>query len=412
MSLAAVPAYLLARRMAGQWLVAARGDARGRDPVARLHGHADDRERVLPALPDRASGRSSATSSGRAAGASSACSRPPSSRSRPGRRRSRSSRRSSSRRCCSRCSTAAGCAALRDHAGCTGSSAALVVLVTVAEEARGHSPLAGARRLRVGRPAAPRDLDVARWFLYHLAEIDLYVGVIPFAALIALAAMAYRLPRQYRAFVAAVVPTCVFLLGVVAEFASRPDVARIEERNTFYLAPLFLIALVAGSTSACRARCSATGIAAVAAAALPGVIPFSSLINVARGLGHALADPVVVAPGQVDLDADRLDGRRRSARSPPGCSSSSSRAASRSCCRRSCSRTSRSSSTRSRPARTASARPRSARCSSATRTRTATGSTAPSATTRTCRALVGRRPRRSRSGRTSSSTAASGRSTT
>ena len=54
MSLAAVPAYLLARRLVGQCARAPRGGARGGDPVARLHGHADDGERVLPAVPARA----------------------------------------------------------------------------------------------------------------------------------------------------------------------------------------------------------------------------------------------------------------------------------------------------------------------------------------------------------------------
>ena len=53
MSLAAIPAYLLARRVVGQWPRAARGGARGRGAVDGLHGHGDDRERVLPGLPAR-----------------------------------------------------------------------------------------------------------------------------------------------------------------------------------------------------------------------------------------------------------------------------------------------------------------------------------------------------------------------
>jgi dolichyl-phosphate-mannose-protein mannosyltransferase len=173
-----------------------------------------------------------------------------------------------------------GLRGLRDHVWLYGIVGGLVVLVAAFEEARGHSPLAVLGVYESAGQQHHATSTVARWFLYHLAEIDLYVGVIPFAALIALAAMAYRLPRQYRAFVAAVVPTCVFLLGVVAEFASRPDVARIEERNMFYLAPLFLIALVAWIDVGVPRPVLATGIAVVAAAALPGLIPFSSLINV------------------------------------------------------------------------------------------------------------------------------------
>ena len=53
MSLAAIPAYLIARRLLPTGAVAARGAARGRAPVARLHRHADVRERVLPGVPAR-----------------------------------------------------------------------------------------------------------------------------------------------------------------------------------------------------------------------------------------------------------------------------------------------------------------------------------------------------------------------
>jgi hypothetical protein len=173
-----------------------------------------------------------------------------------------------------------GLRGLRDHLWLYGIVGGLVVLVVAAQEARGHSPLAVLGVYESAGQQHHATSTVARWFLYHLAEIDLYVGVIPFAALIALAAMAYRLPRAYRAFVAAVLPTCVFLLGVVAEFASRPDVSRIEERNTFYLAPLFLIALIAWIDVGVPRPVLATGVAAVAAVALPGVIPFTTLINV------------------------------------------------------------------------------------------------------------------------------------
>ena len=53
MSLAAIPAYFLARRVLGPRARAVRGAAHGGGALARLHGHRDDGERVLPALPDR-----------------------------------------------------------------------------------------------------------------------------------------------------------------------------------------------------------------------------------------------------------------------------------------------------------------------------------------------------------------------
>ena len=53
MSLAAIPAYLLARRAAARAALARRRGARGARPLDALHGDADDRERLLPALPAR-----------------------------------------------------------------------------------------------------------------------------------------------------------------------------------------------------------------------------------------------------------------------------------------------------------------------------------------------------------------------
>jgi hypothetical protein len=65
----------------------------------------------------------------------------------------------------------------------------------------------------------------------------------------------------------------------VAVFASQYS-HRIEERNLFYLMPLFLIALLAwierGQPRPPRAAIAAAGVAA----ALPGAIPFLSLLNI------------------------------------------------------------------------------------------------------------------------------------
>ena len=53
MSLAAVPAYLIARRLLRPRLALVVAVADGARAVDALHGHADDRERVLPAVPRR-----------------------------------------------------------------------------------------------------------------------------------------------------------------------------------------------------------------------------------------------------------------------------------------------------------------------------------------------------------------------
>ena len=80
MSLAAVPAYFLARRVVGQGLALARRGARGRGAVDGLHGRGHDRERVLPPVPARrarARGAARAADGARATSPSSPRSRSP-----------------------------------------------------------------------------------------------------------------------------------------------------------------------------------------------------------------------------------------------------------------------------------------------------------------------------------------------
>ena len=115
-----------------------------------------------------------------------------------------------------------------------------------------------ARRL-LGRRRRSRTTPeaVARFFLYHLAELDLYLGVLPFAAfLLLLVRSRRRLEPPLAPFLAAAIALTVSVLLVVAAFASRVR-DRIQERNTFVVAPLFLIALLVwverGAAAAARA---------------------------------------------------------------------------------------------------------------------------------------------------------------
>jgi hypothetical protein len=128
-----------------------------------------------------------------------------------------------------------------------------------------------------------------RWLLYHLGELSLYVGVVPLAAFALLVWLAPRLPRQQQAFVAAALPVSVLLVVEVAVFASV-QVQRIEERNMFYVAPLLLIALLAWIEVG-MPRPRAAGVVTVAAVALVGAVPYSGLIN-----GNAAADTLAFLP--------------------------------------------------------------------------------------------------------------------
>ncbi len=117
------------------------------------------------------------------------------------------------------------------------------------------------------------------YLLWHVAELDLYVGVLPFAALLALWLAPRAASPAARAYAAASLPLVVCVLVEVAIFASTQS-GRIEERNDFYLAPLMLIALagVARAGVVPRVR-RAVVAAAVIAAALPGTLPFARFVN-------------------------------------------------------------------------------------------------------------------------------------
>jgi hypothetical protein len=140
-----------------------------------------------------------------------------------------------------------------------------------------------------------------RWILYHLAALDLSLFVIPFAAFIVLVASARHLDRPLRVFCAAAAPLVVWLTLEVGLFASAWSF-RIEERNLFYVAPLFLIALFAwlerGQPRPARAVVAAAGIAA----ALPAAIPFVSLMNI-----NAQSDTLFIQPWW--YLGDRVAGR-------------------------------------------------------------------------------------------------------
>jgi glycosyltransferase involved in cell wall biosynthesis len=158
--------------------------------------------------------------------------------------------------------------------------ASAAVLVVVVEAARGRSPaqiLGGYSVTTTG--ASYQVWPALRWILYHVAALDLSLFVLPFAALIVLIANARHLDGRLRAFCAAAATLTVWLTLEVGVFASHWS-QRIEERNLFYVAPLFLIALLAwierGQPKPSRAVVAAAGVAA----ALPGAIPFLGLMNI------------------------------------------------------------------------------------------------------------------------------------
>jgi hypothetical protein len=121
----------------------------------------------------------------------------------------------------------------------------------------------------------------ARWFLFHLGELGLSVGVLPVSALIVCCGVAARWKAgstvAERAFLAVAVSS-VLVVGQVAVYASQFSF-RVEERNMFYVAPLLFIALVLWLHRGLPRPAPLTAIAVLAPAALLVTIPFETLFN-------------------------------------------------------------------------------------------------------------------------------------
>ena len=165
------------------------------------------------------------------------------------------------------------------------------VVVVVAQTARGLpvSSLLGAYSVIVS--GGNYDLGNAGYYIvYHAAELDLYLGVIPVAAAVVLTARARRLDPALQVLLAASIALTVWTLAVVGTFASH-FALRIQERNTFALAPLFLILLLAWvERGAIRPRLVAP-LAAAASALLVLAVPLDRFVTTS-----AVSDTLMLLP--------------------------------------------------------------------------------------------------------------------
>ncbi len=150
--------------------------------------------------------------------------------------------------------------------------------------ARGRSPtdsLLGAYAGLSDQRYSPE--AVFRWSLYHLSELDLYLGFAPLAALLLVAGLALGRGRlsapRLRVFAALSISLVVWFTVAVGAFASVAGVNRIEERNLFYVAPLCFIALLVWVNLGLPRPWPGAAIAVLVAAILPTLLPFSSLLN-------------------------------------------------------------------------------------------------------------------------------------
>ena len=155
----------------------------------------------------------------------------------------------------------------------------LAVLAVLGEVVRGHSisSLLGAYSAATNSSYGLG--DVAKWLLWHLSELELYVGVVPVLALILLCLDARRLSNAERVLVAATVSLVAWIAVEVAAFASQPSVARIEERNLFYVAPLLFTCLVLWIHRGLPRGRNALPVAGVAVVGLAAAVPYERFID-------------------------------------------------------------------------------------------------------------------------------------
>ena len=163
-------------------------------------------------------------------------------------------------------------------------------LVLVAQIARGRSlsDLLGAYSIVGESDYQPG--EVLRYLLYHLAELDLYLGIVPVAATIVLVGRARMLDRPLQALLATALATTFWLVLVVSAFASE-FAQRIQERNVFVVAPLFLVLLLAWVERGAPRPRALAAFAAGGAAAVVLLIPFERFIDTS-----ALSDTLMLLP--------------------------------------------------------------------------------------------------------------------
>ena len=134
---------------------------------------------------------------------------------------------------------------LRRFAPFLGGTIGLGLLVVVAQLARGRSlsDLLGAYSV-VGEGGYDAG-NVLRFWLWHVEELTLYVAVVPVVALVVLLWQARELPARVQEHLAATLGLIATSTLVVGAFASRFASDRVQDRYLFFLAPLLVAVLAA-----------------------------------------------------------------------------------------------------------------------------------------------------------------------
>ncbi len=158
-----------------------------------------------------------------------------------------------------------------------------IIAVPIVQTSRGQSlsNLLGAYSTTTDAGGRYQVRPIATWFVLHIAEMDLWLGLLPVLALLVLIGFGFsrRADRNLRVFTAAVVPITLLMTLLVSAFVVFSNVGRIEERNLFYLGFLALIALCWWVSAGVPRQPRWFFIALIAACVLPIAIPYGVFIN-------------------------------------------------------------------------------------------------------------------------------------
>jgi hypothetical protein len=160
--------------------------------------------------------------------------------------------------------------------------AAAIVAVVVYETARGRhvTSVLGTYRgvTAMHHPLSP----TLRWTIEHFGELDLYVAVIPFIAMVIIVGLGLRPAERsapMRAFAASSLGLVLVFVATAAIYATDVQGQRIEERYMFHVAPLFFVALLAWIDRGLPRPPVLTGVGVALGAGLAGAVQYNQLIT-------------------------------------------------------------------------------------------------------------------------------------
>ena len=158
-----------------------------------------------------------------------------------------------------------------------GAAAAIGLVVLQVVRGRSLSDLLGAYSI-VGEGGYDVG-QVLRFWLWHVETVTLYVCVVPVVALVVLLFQARRLAPALQAHLAATLSLVVTSTLVVAAFASRFAADRVQDRYLFFLAPLLVIVLLAWVELGAPRPVLALGVGAVIAVGLVTAFPYDRFVG-------------------------------------------------------------------------------------------------------------------------------------